>query len=79
MLGVDTLEHALSGRAPDAPPEWRAAYERVVTEVSRYAATNPRETKAEMFKFWWRGNTEMTPAVRRFAELVEQELPAAPR
>ncbi len=78
-LGVDTLEHALSGRAPNAPPEWRAAYERLVSEVSPYAATNPRETKAEMFKLWWRGNTEMTPVVQRFAELVERELPAVPR
>jgi hypothetical protein len=74
-LGVDTLEHALSGRAPDAPPEWRAAFARLVTEVSWYAATNPREAKAEMFRLWWRGDAEPTPIVRSFAELVEQELP----
>jgi hypothetical protein len=75
-LGTDTLEHALSGRAEDAPPEWRAAFSRLVTEVSWYAATNPREAKAEMFKLWWRGDTEPTPLVRRFADLVQRELPA---
>ena len=70
-LGVDTLEHALRGGAPGAPEPWRVAHQRLVREVSAYAATDPREAKAEMFKRWWSHRDDPSPVVARFGELVE--------
>ena len=70
-LGVDTLEHALRGGAPGAPEAWRVAHQRLVREVSAYAATDPREAKAEMFKRWWSHRDDPSPVVARFGELVE--------
>ena len=76
-LGVDTLEHALRGGSPSAPPAWQHAYRRIVDEVSRYATTNPHEAKAEMFMQWWCRSGEPTPIVARFGEIIEAALPAA--
>jgi hypothetical protein len=74
-LGVDTLEHALRGRERDAPPEWRAAHERLVHDVSAYAGTNPREASAEMFSLWWSAPEPHPPVIARFGELVERYFP----
>jgi len=78
-LGVETLEHALRGRSPDAPPAWHHAYERVVDEVSQYATTNPREAKAEMFMQWWCRSGSPSPLVARFGEVIEATLPTGGR
>ena len=74
-LGVGTLEHALRGRERDAPPEWRAAHERLVQDVSAYAGTNPREASAEMFSLWWTTPAPRPPVIERFGELVERYFP----
>src|SRR5215207_1359371 len=52
-LGVETFEHALRGRENGTPPAWQAAFRRIVTEVSPYAASNWREATAELFGLWW--------------------------
>jgi hypothetical protein len=70
-LGVETLEQAVNGNRRQSPESWKAAHDRLVQEVSPYAATAPVEATAEMFKLWWCSNGEPTPIVRRFAELIE--------
>jgi hypothetical protein len=74
-LGVPSLEHALRGRDPGSPSEWRAAHATLVREVSAYAGTNPREATAEMFKLWWADPQYPSPVVARFGELVERHFP----
>jgi hypothetical protein len=74
-LGVQTLEHAVKGANPKAPPAWQAAYRRLAAEVSPYATTNAREATAELFKLWWCRNGPLAPVVARFGELVDQLLP----
>jgi hypothetical protein len=70
-FGVATLEHAVLGGGPDAPPEWRTAHERLVAEVSPYAGTRTVEATAEMFKLWWCvAEPWWTPAVRRFDQAL---------
>jgi len=70
-FGVATLEHAVLGGTRRASPEWRAANEQLVAEVSAYAGTTTREATAEMFKLWW-CSTEpaWSPAVCCFDEAV---------
>ena len=75
-LGVETLEHALRGGSRDAPPTWQHGYQRVVTEVSYYATTNPREAKAEMFMLWWCRSGPPAPLVARFGAIIDAALPA---
>jgi hypothetical protein len=76
-LGVDTFEHALRGRDTGAPPEWRAALVRIVTEVSLYATTNWREATAELFKLWWCASPTQprAPIVERFGALLDEQYP----
>jgi hypothetical protein len=74
-LGVDSLELALRGRERDAPEPWRAAHARLVSEVSAYAATSPREATAEMFSRWWCGEGRSPGVVATFGELVERTFP----
>ncbi|HVA03769.1 MAG TPA: hypothetical protein VMU64_08465 [Acidimicrobiales bacterium] len=74
-LGVQTLEHAVKGADPKAPPDWQAAYRRLADEVSPYATTNAREATAELFKLWWCRNGPPAPVVARFGALVDQMLP----
>jgi hypothetical protein len=69
-LGVETLERAVDGGRASAPQAWQHARERLVEEVSPYAATAPVEATAEMFKLWWCGSGELSPIVRRFGELA---------
>jgi hypothetical protein len=69
-LGVETLERAVNGGRGQASEAWRAARERLVEEVSPYAATAPVEATAEMFKLWWCGSGALSPVVRRFGELA---------
>jgi hypothetical protein len=78
-LGVDTYEHALRGREPGAPPEWQAAFRRILTEVSPYATTNWRESTAELFKLWWCRPVDGPPAplVAAFGALLERFYPPA--
>jgi hypothetical protein len=77
-LGVDTFEHALRGRDTGAPPEWRAALVRIVTEVSLYATTNWREATAELFKLWWCAPRDGAPAplVACFGAQLDRFYPA---
>jgi hypothetical protein len=77
-LGVETFEHALRGGERNAPPEWQAAFSRIVAEVSPYATTNMREATAELFKLWWCQSPARPPAplVARFGALVERYYPA---
>ena len=74
-LGVETLEHAVKGANPRAPPAWQSAYRRLAAEVSPYATTNAREATAELFKLWWCATGPLPPVVARFGELVDQLLP----
>lgn len=69
-LGVETLERAVNGGRAQAPEAWKVARERLIEEVSPYAATAPVEATAEMFKLWWCGSGELSPIVRRFGELA---------
>jgi hypothetical protein len=69
-FGAPSLEHVTRGDVP-------GARDRLVTEVSAYAATNPVEATAELFEQWWtRPSSAHSPAVRLFGELVERYLPA---
>jgi hypothetical protein len=76
-LGVETFEHALRGREAGAPPAWRAALARIVTEVSPYATTNWREATAELFKLWWCRPLDgpSSPLVACFGALLDRFYP----
>lgn len=68
-FGAPSLEHVTRGDVP-------GARERLVAEVSAYAATNPVEATAELFEQWWtRPAGALSPAVRLFGDLVERYLP----
>ena len=69
-FGMETLEHVVSRAGP--------ARERLVAEVSAYAATNALEAAAEMARLWWRyrGAEEQPPVVRHFVETVNRYFPA---
>lgn len=69
-FGAPSLEHVTRGDVP-------GARERLIEEVSAYAATNPVEATAELFAHWWtRPVEQQSPAVKLFATLVERYLPA---
>lgn len=76
-LGVDTYEHALQGGKDGAPPAWRSAWRRIVTEVSPYATTNWRESSAELFKVWWcrPPDGSVPPLVACFGEQLDRHFP----
>jgi hypothetical protein len=76
-LGVETLEQAIKGGHPRAPEHWRAAHVRLRQLVSPYAATNPVEATAEMFKLWWCRISN--PVVDRFGELLQELFGVAAR
>ncbi|HTT87702.1 MAG TPA: hypothetical protein VMF60_10060, partial [Acidimicrobiales bacterium] len=59
-----------------APEAWRRAHDALVTQVSPYAATDPGEATAEMFKAWWCRSGPLSPVVERFAGLLEEYFPA---
>ena len=68
-FGAPSLEHVTRGDVP-------GARERLIAEVSSYAATNPVEATAELFEQWWtRPPDQQSPAVRLFGTLVERYLP----
>src|SRR5215207_183307 len=73
-LGVETFEHALRGRENGTPPAWQAAFRRIVTEVSPYAASNWREATAELFGLWWCRPPDEPPAplVAAFGALLDR-------
>lgn len=69
-FGALSLEHVTRGDVP-------GARERLIAEVSAYAATNPLEATAELFEQWWtRPADKHSPAVKLFGELVDRYLPA---
>ena len=70
-----TLEHARPGGGGGGPPQWRAAHDRLVDQVSAYAGTNTHEASAEMFKLWWCGGPSVSPLVGFFGRLVDEFLP----
>jgi hypothetical protein len=76
-LGVETFEHALRGREPGAPPEWQAAFGRIVNEASPYATSNWREATAELFGLWWcrPPDTPPAPLVATFGALLDRFYP----
>jgi len=77
-LGVETLERALKGNAPNAPQQWRSAFARLAQEVSPYATSSADEATAEMFKLWWCRVGAVSPVVARFGELVDSLIPPPP-
>jgi hypothetical protein len=74
-LGVESFELALRGSEHGAPPAWQRAHERLVREVSPYAATSPREATAELFVRWWFGPPGASTVVDTFGALVDRWLP----
>lgn len=70
VLGVDTLEQAIQGRQRAAPEELLLACKRLVQTVSPYAARNPLEATAEMFKLWWCGVSN--PTIDCFGRQLER-------
>lgn len=77
LLGVETLEQAIQGRYRNAPEELRLACRRLVQTVSPYAARNPLEATAEMFKLWWCGVSN--PTIDGFGRQLERFFAVAPR
>jgi hypothetical protein len=71
-FGVETLERVVTGGERGAPPAERAAYERLIAEVSAYATTNIRETTAEMMKVWWCAPAPPPPIAVTFGRLMER-------
>jgi hypothetical protein len=68
-FGAASLEHVIRGDVP-------GARERLIAEVSAYAAKNPVEATAELFEQWWtRPPERQSPAVKLFGTLVERYLP----
>ena len=72
-LGVESVELALRGRAPDVPPEWQQAYRDLVDQISDYATTNGAELFAEIFEAWFHGGTG--PVIAAFGPLIDERLP----
>jgi len=68
-FGVETLE-----RAVDRPG---AARDRLIAEVSAYAATNTLEATAEMARLWWTSRADPPPVARHFGEVVDRFFPTA--
>jgi hypothetical protein len=75
-VGVDTVEHALRASWHDAPPEWAAARERIVTDLSAYATTNCVELFAEAFVAWYL--RDETPIAAAMDEVLRQRYPQLP-
>lgn len=75
-FGVETLEHVIKGKGADAPESWQAAHARLVEQVSSYAATNPQEATAELFKQWWCTAADPPPSARAFGAIVARFFPA---
>lgn len=76
-FGTETLEQVIKGKGPKEPPAWRAACERLATEVSTYATTEPREATAEMFSVWWCTPGSPPPIAQLFDRLLHQFFPNA--
>jgi len=64
-FGVETVEHVIQRGGP--------ARDRLIGEVSAYAATNALEATAEMARLWWCGNE--TPVAQHFGQVVDQFFP----
>ena len=71
-FGVETIEHLVNADRPGAPARQREAMRRLVAEVSPYAATNPLETTAELFKLWWCRGEQVSGAVQHFAGVLDE-------
>ncbi len=75
-LGVESVELALRGRDPGAPPEWQRAQRELVEQISDYATTNGVELFAEIFKAWFEGAE--SPVTLAFDGLMAEWFPAPP-
>jgi hypothetical protein len=75
-VGVDSIELALRADWHDAPPEWSAARDRVVEDLSFYATTNPIELFAEAFVAWYL--REETPIVGAMDAVLRSRYPELP-
>jgi hypothetical protein len=71
-FGVETLERAITGRQRGAPPDQRAACERLRTEVSDYATTKIGEATAEMMVSWWCSPEPQPPIAVLFGQLMRR-------
>jgi hypothetical protein len=71
-FGVETLERAITGRERGAPPDQRAANERLRAEVSDYAATRTGEATAEMMVVWWCRPEPQPPIGVLFGQLMKR-------
>lgn len=72
-LGVASVELALRGRSPDAPPEWQHAHRALVDQISDYATTNGVELFAEIFEAWFHGGAG--PMIAAFGPLMDERFP----
>lgn|GEM_PF-6861640 len=72
-LGVESVELALRGRSPDAPPEWQHAHRDLVDQISGYATTNGVELFAEIFEGWFHGGAGSVIAA--FGPLMDERFP----
>ena len=75
-LGVESVELALRGPDPDAPPEWQRAQRALVEQISDYATTNGVELFAEIFKAWFEGAE--SPVTLAFDSLMAEWFPPPP-
>lgn len=72
-LGVASVELALRGSSPDAPPEWQHAHRALADQISDYATTNGVELFAEIFEAWFHGGAG--PVVAAFGPLMDERFP----
>jgi hypothetical protein len=75
-FGVETLEHAVEGRGPAAPPDRQRARALLMHEVSPYAGTNVVEATAELFRLWWCTRDAPSRVARHFDQAMNRFFPA---
>jgi hypothetical protein len=75
-IGVDSVELALRAGWRGAPPEWAAARDRIVEDLSAYATTNCVELFAEAFVAWYL--REDSPIVAAMDTVLRRRYPGMP-
>ena len=75
-VGVDSVELALRAGWQGSPPEWSAARDRIVEDLSWYATTNCIELFAEAFVAWYL--REDTPIVGAMDDVLRSRYPELP-
>jgi len=75
-IGVESVELALRAGWQGAPPEWAAARDRIVEDLSAYATTNCVELFAEAFVAWYL--REDAPIVAAMDTVLRRRYPGMP-